>query len=435
MVPSMLMPRLHVLALGGVGALLALSACGGDEIPGEVGRGAQALARPGPWVIPEDTLAVGDTQYVEYTDAGPWMGEEACAGGLTPGATILGDYLAGVFPQILRVGGYACRPVNGSAVTMSVHATGRALDLMLPTIGEDAQADNDLGDPIGDFLIENAEALGVQFIIWDRWDWMAERAAGAKGKAYAGAHPHNDHVHVELSVEASMQTADWFSDVVTPPAIEGCLPLGPDGGVIDELDDCFQAFGPWDYWRSVSGEGYGGSLLWTDAWEHDTPSNWARWNLALEVGGEYDVEVFLTAPYAVYAATRYGVRHANEEATLELDQGAAGGWVPLGRFAFAAGDGQWVAVYDDVDGPVAADQHVAVDAVRLVRVGAPSDGGPGAGELDGAIDDGWDGGVIAPPIRRRPKHGCAAGGAPSELAPAWLALSLLALRARRRARG
>jgi MYXO-CTERM domain-containing protein len=431
------MRGLYMFALGGACTLL-MQSCGGDHVPGDVGRGEQALAYPGPWVIPPGTLALGDTQTVMYEGAGPWTGEEACAGGLEPGSAILGDYLAAIFPQIMHVGGYACRPVNGSTVTMSVHATGRALDLMLPTIGDDAEADNDLGDPVGEFLIENAETLGVQFIIWDRWDWMAARPAGEKGKAYTGAHPHNDHVHVELSAMAAMQTADWFSDVVTPPAIDGCLPLGPDGGVIDELDPCFQAFGAWDYWRSVGDAGYGGSLLWTNAWEHDVPANWARWHIALEAAGEYEVEVFLTSPFSVYPDTRYAVRHAGEETTRHLDQSAAEGWVSLGRYTFGEGDDQWIAVYDNVEGSVEADQHIAVDALRLVRaVTSTSDAGvpldPPLVDASTGLDGGADEGSSMK--RRRHRRGCATSGSPSELGLSALLVALLALRSRRRSTG
>ncbi|MBC7172614.1 MAG: hypothetical protein H5U40_09320, partial [Polyangiaceae bacterium] len=350
--------------------LALLAGCARDEAPGAIGRGEQALAHPGPWLISDATLSIGDTQYVEYTGAGAWNPDNpACAGGIQPGASILGSYLYDHFPQITLVGGYSCRPVSGSSTTMSVHATGRALDIMLPTINFDA--DNDLGDPIGEWLIENAETIGIQYIIWDEWTWMASRPVGEKDRSYGGANPHYDHLHVELSVEAAMQTDDWFSSHVSLPFIDGCVPLGGEGGVIDELDPCFQAFGPFAYWRSVSDAGYGGTLLWTDAWQTSKPSNWARWNIALEEAGSYEVEVFLTAPWAVHAETRYGVRHAGEELSVVVDQGAAEGWVALGTFDFAAGEDQWVSVYDNVTEAVADDQHIMVDALRLRRVGNP----------------------------------------------------------------
>jgi hypothetical protein len=358
------------------GALLAtIAGCAGDEPRGEIGRGVQGLGRAGPWLIPEATRTIGDSQYVEYTGAGAFDPDDpACTGGLEPGTAILGAYLESRFPQIAFVGGYSCRAVNGSSTTMSVHGTGRALDLMISLA--DAEADNDLGDPIGNWLIENAETLGVQYVIWDEWTWMADRPEGDKDRAYAGAHPHHDHLHVELGVEASMQTEDWFSGIVLEPALEGCEPLGPAGGVIDELDRCFQAFGEWSYWRSVDDAGYGGSLLWTDAWQTTSPSNWARYTVRLAEPGLYEVEVFLAAPWAVYSETRYAVRHDGIEHVRFVDQGAHTGWVSLGELAFAADGEQWIAVYDDVVGPVASDQHIAVDAIRLRRTDASSpDGG------------------------------------------------------------
>jgi hypothetical protein len=48
----------------------------------------------------------------------------------------------------------------------------------------------------------------------------------------------------------------------------------------------------------------------------------------------------------------------------------AGGWVSLGSYVFAAGGDQWVAVFDDLDGAVPANQHVVADAIRLVREGS-----------------------------------------------------------------
>lgn len=403
------------------GLLFVLAGCVPDDVPGEIGRGVQGLAHEGPWLIPDTTLAIGDAQYVEYTGAGAW--DEAspdCSGGLEPGAEILGDYLFDRFPQIALVGGYSCRPVSGSTTTMSVHATGRALDLMIFDI--EGEADNDLGDPIGNWLIENAGTLGIQYVIWDEWSWMASRPVGEKGQGYGGLDPHHDHLHVELGVEAAMQTVDWFSGAVTEPFLVGCLPVPSEGAALDELDRCFQAFGDWTYWRSVSDAGHGGSLLWTDAWESAAPSNWARFTLLFEETGRYEVEVFLTAPWAVYPATRYAVRHDGLENVVFVDQGATEGWVSLGTYEFSAGGDQSVAVFDDVAVPVADAQHIVVDAIRLKRLDGYDAGVPDA-MGDPTSSPGMDDGA-APKAR-----GCATAGEPGG---ASLLLLLLGALARRR---
>ena len=150
---------------------------------------------------------------------------------------------------------------------MSVHATGRALDLHIPL--HEGDADNDLGDPVGNWLIEHAEEIGIQYIIWDRWTWGAHRRAGEKERAYGGAHPHDDHLHIELSTVAAELGTPWFAGPMEPPEETGCEPLPADGGVIDETDACFRAYGPATYWRREGSAGHDGSLLWTNAYEGD----------------------------------------------------------------------------------------------------------------------------------------------------------------------
>ena len=368
-------PVIIVLALG--------AGCSAD--PEEIGKSESALAESGPWHIPPETLAIGDTMYVEYTGAGPWVGTSGCSGGMTPGAVTLRDWLRGAFPQISSIGGYSCRGIVGAESTMSVHATGRALDVMIPTLA--GEADNELGDPIGNWLIEHAEEIGIQYIIWDRWTWGAHRAVGDKSRPYGGTHPHNDHLHVELSVVAGREGTPWFGGSMEPPDATGCDALGPDGGVIDDTTACFATFGPATYWRTVADAGHGGSLRWTNAFTNDTPSNWARWHVDLAEAGDYAVEVSVDPTWGVFDRARYTVRHAGAESSFLVDQSAASGWTRLGVLAFAAGAGQDVNVYDNTSGTVPSDQHVAVDAVRLVRIRPEAPADPGTGPDPGASVD------------------------------------------------
>ncbi|MEZ4340009.1 MAG: hypothetical protein R3B82_25590 [Sandaracinaceae bacterium] len=338
--------------------LLLLASCAGAE---DVGSAEGALAQPGPWDIPDDTIAVGDTQYVEYTGAGPWVGESGCGGSLLEGTRQLREWLMVAFPQISSIGGYSCRAIVGDSSTMSVHATGRALDIMIPTVAG-SEADNDLGDPIGNYLIEHAEEIGIQFIIWDRWTWGAHRASGSKERMYGGAHPHNDHLHVELSVDAAAMRTPWFSGSRPLPDVT-CGTLPADGGVIEETDDCFVAYGPATYWRTES-VGHGGSTRWTNAFSSSTPSNWARWHIDVEEGGDYAVEIYAPAPSAVHRATRYLLMHGGVEHEVTVDLDGADGWVRLGTFPFAPGGGQHLSVYDNSPGAVGSDQHIPADAIR-----------------------------------------------------------------------
>lgn len=424
----------------------ASAACaGGDDIGSER---AAALAVPGPWAIPDDVRAAGDQQFVEFTSAGPWVGEEGCGGGLLEGTSILRDYLAEYFPQAHAIGGYSCRPIVGDPDTMSVHATGRALDIMIYPVGypDGAEADNEMGDPIANWFIENAERIGVQQIIWDRWLWRAEDAPGEKDRAYTGEHPHNDHVHVELSVEAADLGTPFFQEEQGPPELPSCGRLPAGGGVIDELDRCADFFGPPQYWRAVDGAGEGGSLLWTDSFEAAEPSNWARWSLDLAEAGRYRVEYHAVAEYALAPRVRYEVRHGEATDAVWIDQGAAADWVSLGEFDFAAGGYQSVAVFDNTDQPVADDQHIVFDALRLTPCSAGGecgDAGPGEEPGDGGdptdpSDPGSGPGAGDPGGEAGPSGlagGCtAAGGDGVGLGSAWLVIVAAALGWRRRRR-
>lgn len=350
--------------------LLLLVGCGPDDLP-DLGTSAQDLAVAGPWSIPPDVVAAGDTQYVEYTGAGPWVGTSGCEGGMTDGASEFRSFLYSVFPQAWHIGGYACRSIRGNDSVMSVHSTGRALDIHIELDSSDA--DNGLGDAVGNWLIENCESIGIQYIIWDQWTWGSHRPAGEKHRAYGGSNPHLDHLHIELSVAAGRRETDWFSGPREAPKNPECQTLAAGGGVLEEGDPCVDIFGPSQYWRVESDAGHGGSLLWTNAFENDSPSNWIRYNLDLAEAGKYLVEFHGVPQFAVYDDVRYEVQHDGQTTVVQVNQSGADGWAPIGEFEFAAGGGQWVSQFDDTASPVAADQHIIADGLRLTRIPDPVD--------------------------------------------------------------
>ena len=368
-------------AIAGGLTALALAGCTGE--PG-VGEARQAVAEAGPWHIPAETTAIADTQYVDYTGAGPWTGEGGCGGGLLEGSALLREYLMLYFPQAWSIGGYSCRPIVGDPNNMSVHATGRALDVMVMTV-DGTNADNTAGDVIGNWLIEHSELIGIQMVIWDRWIWNASLDP-PKDHDYTGEHPHNDHLHVELSVEAAALGTAFFQGPMEPPDLLSCGTIPAAGGIIDDSDSCAGFYGPAQYWRAAEA-GHGGSLLWTNAYQGDDPSNWARWILDVEQAGSYRVEVYLTPEFAVYDHARYEIAHAGETEALVVDQGAASqeGWVALGTYDFAAGPGQHVSLFDNSADAVAEEQHIAFDALRLTPCegGACDDSDGGDGLLGG----------------------------------------------------
>jgi len=150
---------------------------------------------------------------------------------------------------------------------------------------------------------------------------------------------------------------------------EPCGIVPAAGGVVDDASACFQAFGPPAYWRTEA-RGEGGGQHWTNAFAGSAPENWAWWQLYLAEAGRYRVEVAVDPQRGVFERTRYEVLAGGETHSVVVDQ-SAGGWTSLGEFDFLAGGRQHVRVNDNAAAPVAAQQHIVADAVRLTRLDAP----------------------------------------------------------------
>jgi hypothetical protein len=206
--------------------------------------------------------------------------------------------------------------------------------------------------------------------------WLEDRgyANSATGNNSGGIRSVGNHWGVFAGAEGGRRLRPGHC-VVEPV----CGVVGPGGGTVSEESDCFQAFGPPEYWREEAA-GHGGHLYWTNAFSTDTPSNWAWWRLHLEEAGEYLVEYRDHATWGAWTDVNYAVRAGGADHDVVIDQSGSG-WQPLGTWTFDAGGDQWVAVYDDGVG-VPADQHVVADAIRLTRVG------PWCG--DGVCDAGED---------------------------------------------
>ncbi len=165
------------------------------------------LSRNGRYVPPSDVKAAGEAQSGTYQSAGSWNGGRSCSGTFTAGARELGQYLVENFGAT-SFEGYSCRRNTADRSRLSMHGTGRAIDVMIPL--DRGQADNGLGDPVANYLIRNATEIGVQFFIWDRTKWNI-RYSGRKDKSYGGPHPHHDHLHIELSAAGSQRSTPWFN--------------------------------------------------------------------------------------------------------------------------------------------------------------------------------------------------------------------------------
>lgn len=155
------------------------------------------------WALPPDVSAAGEHQFIRYDGAPPWNDGRGCATSLSAGARALGAYIRANFPGVRDIGGLACRPNTANAAQMSVHGSGRALDIMIPPI--ERRANSAVGDPIANWLVQNAERLGVQYIIWNRTQWRG-RGDGRRDSTYTGPNPHADHIHVELNRDGAARS-------------------------------------------------------------------------------------------------------------------------------------------------------------------------------------------------------------------------------------
>ena len=205
------------------GLLLALAlGCSADLDASE--QSVSEMRVTGPWRLPASTAAAGDRQHVPYVgsariaDGGRCTSTNAfacscshpaCSRGL-PGTLDFATFLRRRFPQITSAGGSGCcRQNTGNTAFLSVHSIGRALDLMIPTLGGDAN--NTAGDAVANWLVENAQRIGVQLVTWDRSTWNASRAPGTKLNPYTGPIPHVDHIHMELSLDAANRRTPFFT--------------------------------------------------------------------------------------------------------------------------------------------------------------------------------------------------------------------------------
>ncbi|MEC9441395.1 MAG: 3D domain-containing protein [Myxococcota bacterium] len=166
-------------------------------------------SRSGRYVPSNAALETSRNYRVRYDDAPSWN-PSSCGGSFRPGSRRLADYLVANFDGARSYGGYACRQNTANRSKMSVHGTGRAIDLFVPLHRGDA--DNDLGDPIANWLITNAEAIGIQYIVWDRTSWNSSRS-GTKHRSYGGPHPHHDHLHIELNRDGGEGRTPWFGNM------------------------------------------------------------------------------------------------------------------------------------------------------------------------------------------------------------------------------
>lgn len=207
------------------GALLGLSCLLAACAANESDFAASGVAVPGRWTPPARTMTLSNPQYVPVVNAPRITGtctstcptnvwgtcrDPACTGQLA-GTLEIQRYVLNRWTFARPGGDFSCRRnSNPNACDyLSVHAIGRAIDVMIPMAGSDA--DNTLGDQIANWLIENAEYVGIQRVIWDGKYWSGNRVNDHFRDIEANASQHTNHIHVEVSVDAAARRTRFFT--------------------------------------------------------------------------------------------------------------------------------------------------------------------------------------------------------------------------------
>lgn len=221
-----LSPLLFLL-LAGVPACAPIEVdeeCGGPDDPYCSAAASIEELRIAGSFVPDPAALRAGSAIIHYDGSTPWDGGRHCTGGLTRGAGALRSYLQAHFHGISSIGGYSCRPNTANTSEMSVHGSGRALDIMIPT--DHGDADNGVGDPIANWLITNSHTIGVQYLIWDHTQWSASRSTG-RVRAYTGPIPHIDHIHAEITLPASREETPFFGGAAVTPTQPPATPPTP----------------------------------------------------------------------------------------------------------------------------------------------------------------------------------------------------------------
>lgn len=138
-----------------------------------------------------------------------WEPAVSCSGSATPGAQALMRWVIEHYGTkgAQNWGIYNCRDIRGGATT-SLHGEGRAGDIGFPVGDIDA-------DQLLRRLLRRVGRLGIQAVIYERVIYSAK---SPEGRPYTGVAPHWDHLHVELTREASRDlTYATVSAVLSPP--------------------------------------------------------------------------------------------------------------------------------------------------------------------------------------------------------------------------
>jgi hypothetical protein len=145
---------------------------------------------------------------------GGYQAATGCTGSARIGARTMMSFALARFPGMANGGIYDCRRIPGSSA-YSIHAEGRADDIMTGT-GTPTLASRFLSEQMRVFSAQ----LGIQGIIHNRRCWFSN--TGREWDTYHGSNPHVNHIHTELTRDASNKDLSAvFRHVLIGPSVDG----------------------------------------------------------------------------------------------------------------------------------------------------------------------------------------------------------------------
>ena len=133
--------------------------------------------------------------------------------GLTQNSLNAKAAVESMFPDITTIGGY--RP---DANFPNEHPAGKALDVMIPNWN--TAAGKARGDEIAQYLLKNAGAYGIDYVLWQQRQWNPDGTSSPMSDKKNATDNHMDHVHVHTEGSPQLPGAS----PPQPPALTTSLP-------------------------------------------------------------------------------------------------------------------------------------------------------------------------------------------------------------------
>lgn len=191
------------------------------------------------WHPSEAARARGETQNVRYDGFPTYAQAGTTQSPRSQGIQRLAAHLRQLFPQIVgpsefdRGSRLAAAAIARGATRQDGHQAGRAVDLTIRTVPQPrggSLPNLEAGNPIADYLIQNAEAFGLQLLVWSRSQWKANPSRGQPHFSHytnlatstdeneAARMDHINHLHVEINGLGAALLTPFFQNGAPLPS-------------------------------------------------------------------------------------------------------------------------------------------------------------------------------------------------------------------------